>query len=174
MLEQFLSILGNFLPDQTAVDPNAFAVPWAVMIEALALVIVLAFVLERCLALVFESRFFIQFSENQKAKPMSKGNYKAPIAFVLAVVTCLLYQIDIVAALMSHSHPSVFGAVITGGLVAGGSKASIKLFRDLMGVYSNEYAKAKKLLPQQTPSTQSHPNDQRTVRDASFANRPVS
>ena len=135
----------------------------------------LAFVLGGAdLALVFESRFFIQFSENQKAKPVPKGDYKAPIAFVLAVLTCLLYQIDIVAALMSHSHPSVFGAVITGGLVAGGSKASIKLFRDLMGVYSNQYAKAKELVPQQTAADQSHPNDQRTVRDASFADKSVS
>ena len=34
MLEQFLSILANFLPEQTAVDPNAFVVPWAVIFEA--------------------------------------------------------------------------------------------------------------------------------------------
>ena len=173
MLDQVLSIFDNFVPEQIAVDPNAFAVPWAVIFEALALVIVLAFVLERCLALVFESKFFIHFSQNQEAKPVPKGDYKAPIAFVLAVLTCLLYQIDIVAALMSHSHPSVFGAVISGGLVAGGSKASIKLFRDILGVYSNEYAKAKDFVAQQPSRAQSHPNDQRTVRDASFANRAV-
>lgn len=174
MLDRFLSISRNFLPEQTAVDSNAFAVPWAVMFEALALVIVLAFILERCLALVFESKLFLRFSQNQKAEPVSKGDYKAMIAFVLGVLTCLLYQIDIVAALMSHSHPSVFGAMITGGLVAGGSKASIKLFRDIMGVYSNEYAKAKELAPQESTNARPHPNDQRTVRDSSFANRAVS
>ncbi len=134
----------NLIPDQTPIDPNQFAVDWAVLFELLALIIVLAFVVERALAIFFETKLFVQFSLVRKKE--NKGDFKSLIAFGLSAMITMLYQLDLIAVLMSHEHSSLFGELTTAAVIAGGSKASIKLFQDILKVKSNEYDRAGKEL----------------------------
>ena len=131
--------MSSFLPDPTLVDPNMFTMQWDTLFETLALIIILAFAVERVLALFFESSLFLNF--HIKRKKEDKGSFKATIAFVLASLICIYWQVDILAVLLSHEHISIAGAIITGFIVAGGSKASIALFRDVLDVKSNAYKK---------------------------------
>ena len=128
----------NFLlPDMTFTDPNQFAMQWELLFEVLFLVIVLSFIVERTLAVVFESHPWVTW-QKKKTTP------KTSIAVLVSVLICYFYQIDIMAVLMHHEHVSFMGAVITGTVIAGGSKASIKLFRDIWGIQSEEYKRYKK------------------------------
>ena len=135
----------SFFPDSTPVDPNLFAVSWEALFEVLILVVIVSIVVERVLALVFESDAFIQ--AHKRRKKAGKGSFKPLIAFIVSAVVCLLWQVDLMAVLLTHGHYSVFGTLITAAVVAGGSKGSIKLFRDVLGIKSNaykEYEEAKK------------------------------
>lgn len=135
-------------PDPTLFDPNQFAINWETLFEVLILVVVLSFVVERALALIFESKPFVRFSVVRKKE--EKGDFKTLISFLVAALVTLLFQIDMIAVLLSHEHTSVFGELTTAAVIAGGSKASIRLFRDILDVKSNEYRKAKEELDKQT------------------------
>lgn len=134
----------NVIPDRTPIDPNQFALDWALLFEMLALIIVLAFVVERALAIVFESKHFVHYSLERKKQ--DKGDFKAFIAFGFSALLTMLFQIDLVAVLMSHEHVSLFGELTTAAVIAGGSKASIRLFKDILKVKSNEYDRAQQEL----------------------------
>ncbi len=109
-------------------DPNLFHLDWERVGEVLIGVIILAFLLERALAVLFESRFFINRWKEKSLKEL--------IAFVVGVLACWYWDFDAVSMIFLKEKVTLLGMVITGGVVAGGSKASIKLFRDLMKVKS--------------------------------------
>jgi hypothetical protein len=106
-------------------DPLQFGVNGDVVAEVLGLVVVLSLFLERALALLFEWRVFIDRRGSQ--------GLKEPIAFAAAALVVIFYQFDALAVVFSNEQPSYVGYVITAGIVAGGSKGSVKLFRDLLG-----------------------------------------
>jgi len=113
-------------------DPNLFRIDWDRLAEVLTVVIVLAFLLERALALLFEHRLFVgRFDQ--------KG-LKEPIAFLVALLVCWRWDFDAVSSILLTEKTTVLGKVITAGVIAGGSKASVKLFRDIMGAKSQAYA----------------------------------
>lgn len=119
-------------------DPNLFHVDWDRLFEVLIAIIVLSFFLERGLALLFENRAFVN-------KFQGKG-IKEPIAFVLAFVICWRWDFDAVSIVILSESTTLLGKAITAGIIAGGSKASIKLFHDVMKVKSSakkEYEEAK-------------------------------
>ncbi len=109
-------------------DPNLFHLDWERVGEVLVAIVILAFLLERALAVLFESRFFI--------KRWKEKSLKELIAFVVAVLACWYWDFDAVSMIFLKEKVTLLGMVITGGIVAGGSKASIKLFRDVMGFKS--------------------------------------
>lgn len=110
-------------------DPNLFHVDWERVFEVLVAIVIVAFLVERALAVLFESRFFInRFKE--------KG-IKEPIAFILAVAVCWFWDFDAVSMILLKEKVTVWGTIITGGIVAGGSKASIALFKDALGFMSD-------------------------------------
>ncbi len=136
-------------------DPNLFHLDWARTAEVLAAATVLAFVLERALALLFESKFFllvVQGKKLPKEGATAEGQSPHPgvgtfpikelIAFVVAAAVCLIWKFDAISMIFLTERTTVLGALITGGVVAGGSKASVKLFHDVMGIKST----ARKLL----------------------------
>ena len=110
-------------------DPNLFHVDWAQLFEVMAAVVVLSFVVERGLALVFEHRWYV-------AKFKETG-LKAPIAFGVSLLICAGWNFDLISVLLRSEQVGLPGMVLTAGVIAGGSKASIKLFRDLMDVQSD-------------------------------------
>ena len=67
-------------------------------------------------------------------KKKGQGTYKPLVAFVASLIVCTQFQIDLMAVLLSHQHVSFLGEAITAGVIAGGSKASLKLFKDILGV----------------------------------------
>lgn len=111
-------------------DPNLFHLDWDRVFEVLVTIIVLAFILERALALLFESRVFVN-------SRLDKSIGKEAIAFALAAGVCVYWQFDALSVIILTGHTTPFGEVVTGAVVAGGSKASIKLFQDVMNIKSS-------------------------------------
>ncbi len=109
-------------------DPNLFTLDWERLFEVLIGIVVLAFMLERALAPLFESRFFI--------KRFDKKSLKEPIAFLIGAIVCRIWDFDALSMIFLKGKTTLFGAVVTGAIVAGGSKASLKLFHDIFNVMS--------------------------------------
>ena len=109
-------------------DPNMFHIDWERLFEVLITIVVLSFFVERALAIVFENRHFV-------GKLKGKG-IKEPIAFGLAFLVCWYWEFDALSMTILTEKTSLLGEAITGAVIAGGSKASIKLFHDLMEVRS--------------------------------------
>lgn len=136
-------------------DPNLFQLDWERTIEVLATIVVLSFFVERALALLFEHKWFV-------AKFRDKG-LKEPIAFLVAFLLCRKWQFDGVSIVVLSDSVTLPGMLLTAGVIAGGSKASVKLFHDVLEVRSTaegaaqDEAQLKKQLNQpQNAAVQGH------------------
>lgn len=109
-------------------DPNLIHVDWERTGEALTLVIVLAFLIERALAVIFENPLYIRFIDRDGLKEL--------IAVVASIAVCAAWQFDALGMILLTSTTTVAGYIVTGLVVAGGSKASIKLFHGVLGIQS--------------------------------------
>ena len=112
-------------------DPNLFHLDWDRVAEALATIVVLAFLLERALSLIFEHRFYLRAADQSGLKEF--------IAFGLALFVCWFWNFDAVSMILLHDRTTFIGEAITAGVIAGGSKGAVKLFRDLANWRSTEY-----------------------------------
>jgi len=152
-------------------DPNLFHLDWERVIEALVGIIVLSFLVERAGALLFESRWWIGRFEDtriskQRQKPASSENaqddknvnslsqkelpgqkypLKEMLGFVLALVICKVWDFDAVSIILLSEHTRFIGIVVTAAIVAGGSKGSIALFQDVLGIMSSAVKEKKEL-----------------------------
>lgn len=106
--------------------------------EAILKLIFTAFLVERSLSLFFEQRWFIQ-------KTKSRPNIRSFIAlfysmlFVYATDLNIVYFIErdsLTGDELERCIKSIILLFITAAFVAGGSKASLKLFRDVMKIRS--------------------------------------
>jgi hypothetical protein len=109
-------------------DPNYFTVDWERLGEVLLTIIVFAFFIERALSPLFESRYFI--------KRYKEKSVKEVIAVILGVTICWMWKFDALSFVIPGETTTIPGYFITGAIIAGGSKASVKLFRDIMGAKS--------------------------------------
>lgn len=137
----------KILPSVSAKDPNLFAMNWELLVEVLAMVVVLSFIVERALALWFESEAFIRWQEKRSSQTPPKGSLKPLFAFLVAAIGCILWEFDAISIILANENSTVLGAIVTGAVIAGGSKASIKLFRDVLDFKSNAYRRAKEDKP---------------------------
>ncbi|MFA6053444.1 MAG: hypothetical protein WC762_12710 [Methylobacter sp.] len=96
---------------------------------ALSLLVVLAMLLERALALIFDYHWFQKLSEKWKG-------LKAPIAFFASWFTCNYVNFDVLSLLFPSStgahEPKEIGILITAAIVAGGSAGAITLFQGIL------------------------------------------
>ena len=115
-------------------DPALFRIDWEVLAEVLTTITVLAFFVERALSLVFEHRIFV-------AKLNEKG-LKEPIAFIVSLVVVSYWGFDALGIIMHADKTTFWGYIITAAIIAGGSKASIKLFHDVLKTKSSAAVKA--------------------------------
>ena len=146
----------QFWPDVTPVDPNMVALDWNVLAEQLVLVVVVATIIERALSTVFETDWFVQYQRRRKAAGRDTGGVKTMLGLLVSFIGALLYQLDIMAVLLSHHRTSLIGSAITAAVIAGGSKGSLKLFRDVLNIKSTareQYEADKRVPPPQTPSS---------------------
>lgn len=115
-------------------DPNLFHLDYERLFEVLTMIVVLSFFVERALSVVFESRWFITMYE---ANENRKG-VKELAALVVSIAVCFFWQFDALSIMIvAHETMRIPGYFLTGAIIAGGSKASIKFFRDVLGFMSN-------------------------------------
>jgi len=110
-------------------DPSQFRIDWEVLTEVLMSIIVLAFFVERALSIVFEHRLFVE--------RLGQSGLKEPIAFLVSLAIVRYWNFDALGIVFHADVTTWWGYLVTAAIVAGGSKASIKLFHDLLQVKSN-------------------------------------
>ena len=131
-------------------DPNLFHLDWERVGEVLTAIVVLAFVLERALALVFEHRWFV--------KRLDQSGLKEVIALVVCAGVCLYWNFDSLSMIFLTDKTTRVGELLTGAVIAGGSKASLKLFHDVLDVRSSAHEQTHPVDPQ-TKKPQPQPNE---------------
>jgi hypothetical protein len=98
-------------------------------VEALlGVIVVLTLIIERALAVPFESKAM--------APLLSQKPLKEPIAVLVSLLVCMYWHIDVITVLVQGmgSRPDFWGELLTATMIAGGSKASLKLFQDVLGI----------------------------------------
>ncbi len=133
-------------------DPNSFAINWEQTGEVLTTIVVVAFLVERALALIFESKWYIN--------TLADKNVKELITFIVCLVICVYWKIDALSVILHGDKVNPLGMAISAGVIAGGSKASLKLFRDVMQIESTQSKQDRdkrsgKTAPQQ-PAPEEH------------------
>lgn len=117
-------------------DPLLFGIQADVVGEVLGTLVLLSLIVERALSPIFEWRIFIDSAANKGAKE--------PIAMAVAIAVVAWLDFDALAIIFSREETSWVGWLITAGVVAGGSKGSMKLFRDWMGWKSSAQKQLEK------------------------------
>jgi hypothetical protein len=114
-------------------DPNLFHLDYERLFEALITIVVFAFFVERALSVIFETKWFINMYEADEKR---KG-IKEIITLVVAIAVCVFWRLDALSIIVvSHSNMQVPGYIMTGAIIAGGSKGSIRFFKDVLGFMS--------------------------------------
>ncbi len=109
-------------------DPNFFHVDLERAFELMVALVLVSLFVERALALVFEHRWYLDNLDGKGLKPV--------IAFAVALYVCWYWKFDAVSVIVLQETTSWPGYVLTAGVIAGGSKASIKLFHDFLNIRS--------------------------------------
>jgi hypothetical protein len=112
-------------------DPNLFHLDWERASEVLATVVIMSFMVERALALIFESKWFI--------KKFTDTFPKEILAGIVGAAVTIAWKFDAISMIILTDHVTLPGEILTGLVVAGGSKASIKLFHDWLGIRSSAH-----------------------------------
>jgi hypothetical protein len=104
---------------------------WEPVIDALIKVVLLAFFVERALAVIFDM---------ERVEPMIRRNDLKPVvAMAVSIALCFGLNIDAVSplapesALLKSTHSSWLAVTLSGLIVAGGSAGAVKLFQDVLG-----------------------------------------
>ena len=130
------------------------------ILAALFIVVVLSFIIERALAIVFElppidEKIRFVPNPNNPARPRSIKGY---IACAASVAICIAYDFDLLKVIFETEEATTdetedtfvsIGMILTGLVVAGGSQASVKLFQDVLGVTRERRDQLKQLQEQQ-------------------------
>ena len=75
--------------------------------------------------------------------PGKKYPVKELIGFVVALLICWVWDFDALSIVLLSKETRLAGVVLTAGVVAGGSKASIKLFHDVLHIGSSAAKKRR-------------------------------
>ena len=109
-------------------DPNLFNVDGERLLQVMFTIVLLSFIVERALSILFESNFFISRFKGKSLKEL--------IAFAVSAAICYYWNFDALSILLVQEKTGLYGSLITGAVVAGGSKGSVKLFHDVLGMKS--------------------------------------
>ena len=88
-------------------DPNLFHLDWERTFEALAMIIVLAFFVERALAQIFETELFVIHLDRPGVKEL--------IALAVSIAVCTVWKFDAISICILTDETTVAGYIITGG-----------------------------------------------------------
>jgi hypothetical protein len=109
-------------------DPNLFNVDGNRLLEVLFMIVVLSFFIERALSIPFGWRPFVSRFEGKGVKEI--------IALLVSIGVCWGWNFDAFSILLVQEKMTLYGEILTGAIIAGGSKASLKLFQDVMDIKS--------------------------------------
>ncbi len=101
----------------------------------LTTIVVLSFLVERSLALIFESQWYLD--------TLSTKHPKELITLTLSLIICVVWKLDVLSIILHGEKMTIFGEAVTAGVISGGSKASLKLFRDVMGIENGQAKEAR-------------------------------
>lgn len=93
--------------------------------RTLGAIVILSMLIERALSPIYEWRPVLEAIKDK--------NVKEPIAIVVSVAAVVYVDVDALKIIFSRPESSWIGYLLTGLVVAGGSKGSIALFRDYLG-----------------------------------------
>jgi hypothetical protein len=110
-------------------DPNLFHLDEGRLFEVLFAIVVLAFFVERALSLVFGWKPFVERLSNKGVKEI--------IALITSAIVCVTWEFDAFSILFVREKMTLFGEILTGAIIAGGSKASLALFQDILKIKSS-------------------------------------
>ncbi len=123
---------------------------WNAFGQSMLLLIMASFLVERSLAVIFETRFYIlKFGANRQLKPLIAIFYATAFVAVIDInLAEVIRQAGDENADYSYTWTgdyvdqirNVLVVILTGIFIAGGSKASLKLFRDVWDIKSSEEA----------------------------------
>lgn len=85
--------------------------------------IILSLLVERTLSVFFEQKFISKFLQGKGIKEF--------IALILCYIVCQTWNIDVVSNILGQTS-NTLGIILSACSIAGGSKASITLFRDII------------------------------------------
>ena len=118
-------------------------VPWLqpeqyeAVLGALALLVILAMLLERALAVIFEWSVLRDWLKEKRLR--------VPIALVASYVICVWGEFDVFSVVFAKAGgiPGILvGTFATAAVIAGGSKGAILLFQGVLG-FGREAVKAR-------------------------------
>lgn len=101
-----------------------------IIFQQFLLLTLLAILVERALALFFEHKVVSAI--------LNGKNLKEFIAFGVCFAICKIWSIDVISGITHGGSTHIIGMFITAAAIAGGSKASIKLFRDVLDAKSGK------------------------------------
>jgi len=107
------------------VDPKFFAIDYQQTLEVLSAMLLLALVVERSLAVVFESKYYA---------PLHDTGLKPFIVLGLSLFLVHMFNMDMLAIVFSQEKTSWTGFVMTAAVIAGGTKGIIKLMTDVLKI----------------------------------------
>jgi hypothetical protein len=110
---------------------------------ALGKLVVVATVVERVLAFIFEHEWFNRLATKEVPDPNDRTKFirksripglKGLLALIGSAAICFRYQFDILHVLFQTSQNDPFGIVVTSFAVAGGSSGAIALFQGYLNI----------------------------------------
>lgn len=139
------------------IDPNLFHLDYERLIELITAIAIISIFIERALALLFESGWFIEKTEGKPYTPeqiiimdgkeviiperkerRKRNGLKELIAFIVSFAVCYFWNLDAMSILLQSKEViTIPGMIVTAGIVAGGAKASIALFQNVLNVMSS-------------------------------------
>ncbi len=127
-----------------------FAIDGERLFNVLIVIVLASFFIERALALVFENKWLVD--------RLSNRGLKEPIAFAVSFVVCRHWGFDAISVLFGKGGTQLWGEIVTGAIIAGGSKASLALFQNVMGAMSNAEAERRASKATSTPASSVQPS----------------
>jgi hypothetical protein len=100
-------------------QPDFFEADYTQLTEAIFVVILLSFIIERVLSVIFEHELYKKYLDG-------KG-LSAAIAVVLSFFVCRQFHFDLPAIMFKTPETSFLGILLTAMLISGGSKGTMQL-----------------------------------------------
>ena len=134
-----------------------FIVDYNLLIQVLTTIVIMSFFIERSLSVIFGSEFFLKWYDPTFAQGLAvikeinltgskKSGIKELISIIVSISFVIYWEFDAITILFeTYDTPQPFGYVVSGLIIAGGSKASIKLFQEVLGFHSSAEKRRKKI-----------------------------